>query len=117
VATERLALVVGEVADHSSTPIEQDATAMQDAHKTDYLTPQEFAGIAGLSLSTVRRRMADGSLPVWQPGGRRTAVRIHRSALTTSHQPPDPSVVAAPSPAEAPPSPRCGPQPRWKKGL
>jgi excisionase family DNA binding protein len=90
---------------------------MLDAPPTEYLSPLEFARLTGLSLSTVHRRIRDKSLPVWQPGGRRTAVRIHRSALTTSHQPPDPSAVEAPSPAEAAPSPRCGPQPRWKKGL
>ena len=55
--------------------------AMQDAAPPDYLTPHEFAHRTGLSLATVRRRINDGTLPVFQPGGKRTAVRIPQSAL------------------------------------
>lgn len=51
----------------------------------EFLTPAEFAVAAGLSLATVRRRIREGSLPVFQPGGKRTAVRIPRSALLTPH--------------------------------
>lgn len=46
-----------------------------------YLTLQEFSERTGLSLATVRRRIKDGSLPVWQPGGHRTAIRIPESVL------------------------------------
>lgn len=51
----------------------------------ELLTPAEFAAAAGLSLATVRRRIREGSLPVFQPGGKRTAVRIPRSALLTTY--------------------------------
>ncbi len=50
----------------------------------EFLTPAEFARLAVLSLATVRRRISDGSLPVFQPGGKRTAMRIPRSALTAT---------------------------------
>lgn len=55
----------------------------------EFLSVEEYCAITRLSLSTVRRRIRDGSLPVHQPGGRRTAIRIPRSALTinTNHQP------------------------------
>ena len=43
-----------------------------------YLTPEEFAHLSGLSLSTVRRYLADGRLPKVQPGGPRCRVLIPR---------------------------------------
>ena len=45
------------------------------------LSPIKFAAAAGLSLATVRRRIKDGTLPAWQPGGHRTALRIPCTAL------------------------------------
>lgn len=48
----------------------------------DYLSPIEFARLSGLALSTVRRRIKDGSIKVWQPGGPGTAVRIARTELS-----------------------------------
>lgn len=45
------------------------------------LTAAEFAAKSHLSLSTVRRRVAEGNLPTYQPGGKGTAVRIPASAL------------------------------------
>jgi excisionase family DNA binding protein len=49
--------------------------------QSEYLTPAQFAQRAGLSLATVRRRIRDGSLPTYQPGGPRTAIRVPASAL------------------------------------
>lgn len=46
-----------------------------------YLTPEEFAQVSGLSLSTVRRYLANGKLPKCQPGGPRCRVLIPRGAL------------------------------------
>jgi hypothetical protein len=48
-----------------------------------YVSPREFSHFSGLSLSTIRRRIRDGSLPVSQPGGSRTRVLIRRDALET----------------------------------
>jgi excisionase family DNA binding protein len=45
---------------------------------TGYLTAAEAAGRLGISLRTVRRRIADGSLPSVKIGG---AVRVPASAL------------------------------------
>lgn len=47
----------------------------------EFLSPQEFAASSGLSVVTVRRYLADGRLPAFQPGGRRCRVLIPRSAL------------------------------------
>lgn len=48
----------------------------------EFLSPQEFAAISGLSLVTVRRYLAAGRVPSVQPGGRRCRVLIPRSALS-----------------------------------
>jgi len=40
------------------------------------VSPKEFAVLSGLSLSTVRRYLADGRLPKIQPGGHRGRVLI-----------------------------------------
>lgn len=56
---------------------------MDDTTPSEFLTFEQFAAEASLSVATVRRRVADGSLRAWQPGGKRTAVRIHRSELPT----------------------------------
>lgn len=55
----------------------------------EFLSVEEYCAITRYSLSTVRRRIRDGLLPIHQPGGRRTAIRIPRSVLTTdtNHQP------------------------------
>ena len=41
----------------------------------------EFAELSGLSISTVRRRLRDGSLPIVQPGGPRTRVLVPADVL------------------------------------
>lgn len=63
------------------------ATGMQDATPPQFLRLQEYARLASVSLATVRRRVQDGSLPAWQPGGHRTAVRIPVAALTMASTP------------------------------
>jgi excisionase family DNA binding protein len=50
---------------------------------TELLTILEFAQKSGLSPATIRRRIADGSLAAWQPGGHRTAVRLPATLLET----------------------------------
>lgn len=47
----------------------------------DAVSPEEYAHLTGLSLSTVRRYVRDQRLPSVQPGGRRCRVLIPRTAL------------------------------------
>ncbi len=54
-----------------------------DVTVPDFLSPAEFSHLSGFSLATIRRRIADGTLPFLQPGGKRTAVRIPRSVLSS----------------------------------
>jgi hypothetical protein len=48
------------------------------ANEESCLAPIEFARLSGLSLSTVRRYLACGKLPKYQPGGPRCRVLIPR---------------------------------------
>lgn len=52
-----------------------------DAARRDFLSVQEFVRSSGLSASTVRRRVRDGSLPNCQPGGSGCRVLIPADAL------------------------------------
>ncbi|MCA9094196.1 MAG: hypothetical protein KDA68_11955 [Planctomycetaceae bacterium] len=102
-----------------------------------FYSVEEFSRQSGLSPATIRRRIKDGQLPSYQPGGPRTKVLIPASAwdsvavtapnvpLTSAPQPEAP--VEATSGAAAPPtrpvgdaSPlthRPGPPLKWKRGL
>ncbi len=79
-----------------------------------YLSPAEFADLSGLSLSSVHRRIADRSLPFIQPGGKRKAIRIPRTALEAlqptravpDSEPADSSVSAKTKPRH---------QPHWQR--
>lgn len=99
----------------------QQATAAGSPEHADYLSPQAFAAVNGLSLATVRRYVADGRLPAFQPGGYRCRVLIHREALAqlgrATPQSPTPSMrkpvrkhVADPRPNQS----LSGPAPRWR---
>jgi excisionase family DNA binding protein len=78
-----------------------------------FLSPADFARATGLSEATVRRRIRDGSLPVAQPGGKKSRVLIPRDVLDRSAPAPGPSV---PAPGPTPPAPRpAGPRPRWTR--
>jgi excisionase family DNA binding protein len=46
-----------------------------------YYSPEEFSELTGLSVKTVRRRIADGGLRAVQPGGRGTRWLIPADAL------------------------------------
>ena len=52
----------------------------------EYLSPAEFAALSTLSEATVRRRIKDGSIPTYQPGGHRTRILIPRDALERSRK-------------------------------
>ena len=81
-----------------------------------YVSPREYSEIVGWSIATVRRRIADGSLAVSQPGGPRTAVVIDVDAslrdraavggnLDPSHPTPsrnEPASIDLPEPSSPP---------------
>ncbi len=82
----------------------------------DGFTVAEFAGRSSLSASTIRRRIADGTLPIWQPAGPGTRVIIPATCL--------PSAVSVATPLPECPVPGLpsavkpripGPMPRWKR--
>lgn len=54
-----------------------------EAHEIlrSYLTLREFSVTTGLSESTLRRRVRDGSLPFVQPGGPGTRILFRADAL------------------------------------
>jgi hypothetical protein len=79
-------------------------------------SPQEFAALSGLSLSSVWRRIADGSLPCDQPGGPRHRRLIPIFALTGIFQSEkQPSVSYAENTAKATKGKLPGPKPNWMK--
>lgn len=88
-----------------------------------FVTPQEFAERSGLSMSSVRRYLADGRLPKSQPGGPRCRVLIPVDALQqtspksvlheTASRAVNPSAEAAPGGATS--HDLSGPQPEWRK--
>jgi excisionase family DNA binding protein len=73
----------------------------------------EFSKRTGLSDSTIRRRIRDGSLQSWQPGGPRTRLLLPLAQMDA------PSENLAPRPANpsarSQPERLSGPQPRWKR--
>src|SRR4051812_3326483 len=91
---------------------------MPGAMERRYLSVDEFAHWSGLSVSTIRRRLAGGTLRSVQPGGPRTRILIPCDALdeTASRQPapdapPQAPADQQPEPVHAPRRP--GPRPRW----
>lgn len=47
---------------------------------------EEFKFYSKISKSTIRRRIKDGSLKVWQPGGKGTRVMIYAENLLKSRE-------------------------------
>lgn len=80
-----------------------------------FVSPQEFARLAGFSASTLWRRIRDGSIPFWQPGGPGTRVLIPLSAIESA-SPSATSVPAGDAAATDCPAqkPIPGPRPRWQ---
>lgn len=80
-----------------------------------FVSPQVFARLAGISESTLWRRIRDGSIPSWQPGGRGTRVLVPLSALDSVRIPdtrgaPITDVAAVCQPVQ---KPIPGPRPQW----
>jgi hypothetical protein len=91
-----------------------------------YLSLAEFSALSGLSVTTLRRRIKDGSLPYRQLGGRRHRLLIPRDALETLNQPVDSSCGPCQPDEErngptqhisAAPHELPGPRPRWTQQL
>ncbi len=87
-----------------------------------HLSPEEFARLSGLSLPTIRRYLAAGKLPKFQPGGDRCRIGIPIAALQNLD--PAPSEADSDEKAEKSEKPtksaplagprRYGPRPRWQ---
>ena len=87
--------------------------------RREFVTPSELSQITGLSMSTVRRYLADGRLPKFQPGGCGGRVLIPTRALgalaSASHPHPfsnEQQSRDAAAETEAPKLP--GPTPKWR---
>lgn len=87
-----------------------------NAQDEQFLSIDEFARRTSLSESTIRRRVRDGSIPSWQPGGPGTRVLIPIDALDIT--PPTSTSVAVASPHRVPSRSGSakipGPTPKWK---
>ena len=98
-----------------------------------YLTLTEFCRLTGLSASTVRRRVRDGSIPCLQPGGRKRILLFEGDALNrmtgvgnvtravtapatiegnVAHSPEIVTSATTPTTTD-----RRGPVPKWKRDL
>lgn len=58
-----------------------------DQAPAEYLTFSEFLALWVGSEKTLRRRLEDGSIPKYQPGGPGTLIAIPRSALSIPASP------------------------------
>jgi excisionase family DNA binding protein len=96
--------------------------ASQTAHSSGesvprrYLSYQELSGMAGLSVSTLRRLVKNGQLPFFQPGGPGTRIVFAADVLERLIQPTPRSAqesqkAFARTKAGTPP----GPQPKWMR--
>lgn len=113
-------------ADAESLNKDAGQTADQQDEWADrpFLTLEQFVRLSGLSLSTVRRYLADGRLPKCQPGGHRCRVLIPRSALDHISPTAGPSREHCSQDTDASQQPvssqhnsprHHGPAPRWKQ--
>ena len=87
---------------------------MDQEPSKEYLTFHEFLALWHGSEKTLRRRLKDGSIPKYQPGGPGTLIAIPRSALSISHRPQqkikEQQHVQQTNDAYIP-----GPKPKWRK--
>jgi excisionase family DNA binding protein len=79
-----------------------------------YLSYEELSSRTGLSISTLRRRVSDGTLPCFQPGGSRTRVVFPVDIVERCLQAGAAAIPAQSVMPESPPMPRRGPRPRWQ---
>ena len=87
----------------------------------DYISIDQLSDVSGLSVTTLRRRTKDGSLPAIQPGGPRTRLLLRRDVLDTLGQVITPADLALTSAAMKPQQPPAtssslpGPLPHWQR--
>jgi excisionase family DNA binding protein len=89
-----------------------------------FYSPASFAELTGMSLSTVRRYLAQGKLPKFQPGGPNAKVLIPAAAIEFYLQPKrainvSESDTTSPTDSRAsackPHKLNSGPSPRWRR--
>jgi excisionase family DNA binding protein len=88
------------VGEHESTP------------EPAYLSYRQLSARTGLSVSTLRRRVRDGTLQYFQPGGSRTRIIFAADVVERCLD----DGAAGPAIAQshqAPPTRRRGPKPKW----
>jgi hypothetical protein len=103
---------------------------VSDGTTRQSLTIEDLERLSGLSVSTLRRRIADGSLPVIQPGGHRTRMaflpnvlellsqprqRITQPASAETPEQPAPAQDKAEKPTPGPSEPIPGRRPKWRE--
>jgi excisionase family DNA binding protein len=97
---------------------------MAEQHRSPYLKIKDFIALSGLSDSTVRRRVRDGSLPAVQIGGKGKKLLIPADALDPVCDPISPielekpaAVFSTATPAESLADKHNGPRPKWMRKL
>lgn len=58
-------------------------------NRSNFLSMKELASISGVSVRTVKRWIKKGVVPVFQPGGKNTAVLIPKHLLRLDMLPDD----------------------------
>ena len=107
------------------SPLVNDGSGDDRSERREVVTPQEYSQLTGISMSTVRRYLADGRLPKLQPGGPRCRVLIPRWALfaipVDEPHAPEGGIAQRPCPKEAEEPADIatrtlpGPRPRWRQ--
>ena len=94
-----------------------DAAAKES--RRSCLSYEEVRAQTGLSLSTLRRRVQEGTVPFMQPGGPRTRVffppDIVERLLQQAQREPAPSPAALPFQAATDATAHRGPKPKWMR--
>ena len=87
-----------------------------DQTQAEYLTFSEFLDLWVGSEKTLRRRLKDGSIPKYQPGGPGTLIAIPRSALSISSSPkPQTNNQQTTTSTNTNEAQNPGPKPEWRK--
>src|ERR1043165_4231033 len=96
-------------------PQEQASSPLPERQSRCYLTYEELSELTGLSLSTLRRRVKDGSLPCFQSGGPRTRVIFAANVIDLLIQSTPADLEANCETPQPQPKP-LGPRPKWQRG-
>lgn len=83
----------------------------------DHVSPARFSELSGLSLATVHRRLADGSIPKKQYGGKRCRILIPLSALSSQPVGQQASNIESSVNPNTTRPVRSGTAPRWMKTI